>query len=365
MDLLYGALAKPLLFRLDPERAHELVGWWGRLAAATPGAGPALAALYGSPPSDRLRVNFCGREYPNPVGLAAGFDKTGELYPFLSHMGFGFIECGTFTALAQAGNPKPRLFRFPAERALVNRMGFNNPGAERAAATLAAQLATVPRGVSIGKSKVTPLDEAAADHRESLRHLTRSADYLALNVSSPNTPGLRTLQERAPLAALLADAVQTLAREARAGGRARPPLLLKLAPDLGPGELEEAADVAASSGVDGLILVNTTLRKDAVAAARNVTGGLSGAPLRETATALVRRAYRASGGRLPIIGVGGIFSGEDALERIRAGASLVQVYTGYVYRGPTLPREINRFLDRHLRRLDARLEELVGSEAAT
>jgi dihydroorotate dehydrogenase len=225
------------------------------------------------------------------------------------------------------------------------------------------QRKTIPRGVSIGKSKVTPLAEAAEDHRRSLRALTAGADFVALNVSSPNTPGLRTLQEREPLSALLSDARRALADEAHSAGLARPPLLLKLAPDLAPGELEEAVDVAQAAGIDGLILANTTLRKEGVPGASAVEGGLSGAPLRERATDLVRRAYRVSKGRLPIIGVGGIFSGADALERIRAGASLVQVYTGYVYRGPGLPRDINRYLERQLRREDAQLGELVGTEA--
>jgi dihydroorotate dehydrogenase len=361
MDWLYGALAKPLLFRLDPERAHELVALAGRLGVAAPGASAVLSTLYGSPRSPRLLSTVCGIDFPNPIGLAAGFDKTGELYSFFSRVGFGFIECGTFTARPQAGNPKPRLFRFPAEEALVNRMGFNNPGAERAARTLRGQRRGVPRGVSIGKSKVTPLAQAAADHRESLRQLTGCADYVALNVSSPNTPGLRTLQEREPLRELLADARAAIAEAS--GAAPPPPLFLKLAPDLLPGELEEAVEVAMAAGVSGLILTNTTLRKDAVPAAQDVEGGLSGAPLRRLSTEWVRRAYRASRGRLPIIGVGGVFSGEDALEKIRAGASLVQIYTGYVYRGPTLPREINRFLDERLQRDGARLADWIGSEA--
>jgi dihydroorotate dehydrogenase len=363
MVWLYRALAKPLLFRLDPERAHEWVSAWARLGASTPGAGAALEALYGSPRSQRLRSTVCGIEFPNPIGLAAGFDKTGELYPFLKHMGFGFIECGTFTARAQPGNPKPRLFRFPEHEALVNRMGFNNPGAEAAGHTLRSQRRSVPRGVSIGKSKRTPLAEAAADHRQSLHQLTDCADFVALNVSSPNTAGLRGLQRREPLRDLLADARRGLAEEAERLGVKRPPLFVKLAPDLGPGELEEAVEVALETGVDGLILTNTTLRKEAVPEARDVEGGLSGAPLRALSTDLVRRAHRASGGRLAIIGVGGVFSGEDALEKIRAGASLVQVYTGYVYRGPGLPRAINRFLDARLRREGARLADWIGSEA--
>jgi dihydroorotate dehydrogenase len=322
-----------------------------------------LEALYGAPASERLRSRVLGIEFPNPVGLAAGFDKSGELYPFFSRMGFGFVECGTFTAKAQAGNPRPRLFRFPAERALVNRMGFNNPGAHAAAATLGGQRRPVPRGISIGKSKATPLHEAASDHRESLRELTGCADFVVLNVSSPNTPGLRTLQEREPLAELLADARRAIDEEARRGGTKRPPLFLKLAPDLAPGELEEAVDVALHAAIDGLVLCNTTLRKDAVPGARDVEGGLSGAPLRERSTELVRLAFRAARGRLPIIGVGGIFTGEDALEKIRAGASLVQIYTGYVYGGPGVPRAINRFLDRRLRRDDARLADWIGVEA--
>lgn len=363
MDWLYGALAKPLLFRLDPERAHELVALSGRLGAAAPGAAAVLSTLYGSPRSPRLRSTVCGIDFPNPVGLAAGLDKTGELYPFFARVGFGFVECGTFTARAQAGNPRPRLFRFPEQEALVNRMGFNNPGAERAARTLSRQPRPVPRGISIGKSKVTPLAQAADDHRESLRHLAASADYVALNVSSPNTPGLRTLQEREPLRALLTDAREAIAEATSAA--AAPPLFLKLAPDLLPGELEEAVEVAMAAGVSGLILTNTTLRKEAVPRAKDVDGGLSGAPLRRLSTDWVRRAYRASRGRLPIIGVGGVFSGEDALEKIRAGASLVQIYTGYVYRGPTLPRAINRFLDQRLEREGARLADWIGSEASS
>jgi dihydroorotate dehydrogenase len=363
MDWLYGALAKPLLFALDPERAHDLVSSGARLAATLPGSPSMLEALYGSPASARLRSTVLGIEFPNPVGLAAGFDKTGKLYPFFSRMGFGFVECGTFTAKAQAGNPRPRLFRFPAERALVNRMGFNNPGAHEAAAILGGQRRRVPRGISIGKSKVTALHDAAADHRESLRELTGCADFVVINVSSPNTPGLRMLQERAPLAELLADARRAIDEEARHGGTKRPPLFLKLAPDLAPGELEEAVDVALQASVDGLVLCNTTLRKDAVPAAKDVEGGLSGAPLRERSTELVRLAFRAARGRLPIIGVGGVFSGEDALEKIRAGASLVQIYTGYVYGGPGVPRAINRFLDQRLRRDDARLGDWIGLEA--
>lgn len=354
----YRSLLRPLLFRAEPESAHDRVAALMRSAAALPGVAAALAALfeYRSP---RLACRQWDLDFPNPVGLAAGFDKTGELYPFLAAAGFGFVECGTFTAVAQSGNPRPRLFRFPRERALVNRLGFNNPGAERGALNLRGQRRRVPRGISIGKSRGTELAAAAADHRASLRHLAPYADYVALNVSSPNTPGLRSLQTAAALHDLLADARSALAAE-----NPRAPLLLKLAPDLDDHEFEASLAAAGAAGAAGFILTNTTLARAAGAASSAVEGGLSGEPLRARSTALVRRAYRLTGGRLPLVGVGGIFSGADALEKIRAGAALVQIYTGYIFEGPALPRRIARYLDRICRRQGGSLADLVGTSTS-
>ncbi len=347
-------LLRPVLFRLDPETAHDRIARLCRLVVRSAPGRALVRALWGAPPgSPRLRV--CGIDFPNPVGMAAGFDKTGELYPFLALAGFGFVECGTFTAVAQAGNPRPRIFRFPADEALVNRMGFNNPGAGEAARHLGRALLTVPRGISIGKSRVAPLERAVEDQMEALAALLPAADYVAINISSPNTPGLRQQQEASRLRELVAAARERIA----AGGRAVP-LFVKLAPDLAEGELEALVAAGQEAGLDGVILTNTTLDKSAVAAATAVEGGLSGAPLRRRATELVRRCHRATGGRLPIIGVGGIFSGPDALEKILAGASLVQLYTGYIYRGPRLPRDINRYLARVCRERRTSLDALVG-----
>ncbi len=358
MGLLYRAVAQPLLFRLDAERAHDRTAAVLRWCRAVPGGGGLLGALFAFH-SPRLVSRVCGVEFPNPVGMAAGFDKTGALYPALARMGFGSVECGTFTALPQEGNPRPRLFRLPAAEALVNSMGFNNPGAERAARTLAAQARPVPRGVSIGKSRAAPLADAARDHRRSIALLAPCADYIALNVSSPNTPGLRGLEEGDSLVAVLRDARAAIAESAP---QRPPPLFVKLSPDLTDAALDAAVGAALDCGVAGLILTNTTVHKESAPEAQTLAGGLSGRPLRARSTEVIRRARRASGGRLAIIGVGGVFSAQDAWEKLRAGASLIQIYTGYVYRGPGLPRAINRGLDRRLRRDGIDLAALAGAE---
>lgn len=357
MPFFYRRALRPLLFRLDPETAHQRVAGLCRAAARI----RPLAALLrsrSSIASERLASEVLGLRFPNPVGVAAGFDKAGDLYPFLSAAGFGFVESGTFTRLEQEGNPRPRLFRFAAEGALVNRMGFNNPGAEKTMPVLARQRLTIPRGISIGKSRAAALSDAAADQAAAVEILARYADYLAINVSSPNTPGLRELQDEASLRDIV---VQVRAAMTRGGALGRP-LLVKLAPDFADREFDRLVLSMAGLGVDGLILTNTTVRREGLPAAQHVVGGLSGAPLRTRSTELVRRAYRLTAGGLPIIGVGGVASGPDALEKIRAGASLVQVYTGYVFEGPGLPRAINRHLDAECLRRGCTINELVGSE---
>lgn len=353
---MYGLL-RPLLFTLDPESAHERTAALCRAAASTAAGRATLEVALGYR-SERLATTVCGVRFPNPVGMAAGFDKGGDLYPFLAHAGFGFVESGTFTAVEQAGNPRPRVVRLPRHEALINRMGFNNPGALAAARRIAAQEHIVPRGISIGKSRSAPLERAVEDQMAALVELAPYADYVALNVSSPNTPGLRLQQEGERLRELLRAGRSVLA--SRVPER-HVPLFVKLAPDLAEGQLEALVDAGRAAGMDGVILTNTTLDRRAVPEAADVEGGLSGAPLRQRSTELVRRCRQATGGELPIIGVGGIFSGADALEKILAGASLIQVYTGYVYRGPGLPRAINRYLDHAARARGVELRELVGS----
>jgi dihydroorotate dehydrogenase len=354
--MFYSAI-RSMLFLSDPETAHELVTTFMSSAVRIPGAAMALQTAFRYR-SSRLECSVCGLKFENPVGMAAGFDKTAELYPFLALMGFGFVESGTFTALAQDGNPKPRMFRFPEHQALVNRMGFNNPGAEAVATVLARQMRTIVRGINIGKSKAVSVEEAEADYLKSLALLLPQADYIAVNVSSPNTPGLRLLQEASRIHSLIG-VLRSFIDEHR-----RVPLFVKLAPDLKDDELRASIEAIVAARADGLILTNTSLDKSAIPAAVNVEGGLSGAPLRKRSTEIIRRAFQLTEGRLPIIGVGGIFSGEDAFEKIRAGASLVQVYTGYIYQGPGLPSKICRYLDRMIEKSGKTLDQLVGLDAS-
>ncbi len=343
---------------MDPETAHETIALLSNFSRL-PAAGAILDSMFGFA-SPRLKSTVCGIEFPNPVGMAAGFDKTGELYPFLSVMGFGCVESGTFTAHAQPGNPKPRLFRVKEEQALVNRMGFNNPGAEKAAEILARQSRRLPRGINIGKSKITELENAAYDYEISLRLLAPFGDYIAVNISSPNTPDLRRLQEKDKLKNLLKYIINIM--EEIKTGAARLPLFVKIAPDMSDAELDDILEVSLELSIDGLILTNTTIDKSSVPAAANIEGGLSGMPLREKSTEFVRKVYRRTSGRLVIMGVGGILSGPDALEKILAGASLVQIYTGYIYQGPGLPGEINEFLDSYCLKNNISLSDLVGAE---
>jgi dihydroorotate dehydrogenase len=333
---VYERLARPVLFRLgggDAESAHETtLRLLSRVSRFTP------KQPY-SPPGAATTV--FGVRFPNPVGLAAGMDKDGRALPAWPALGFGFVEVGTVTWHPQPGNDRPRLYRLPDSRAIVNRMGFNNAGARALAARLAALgRLPVPLGISLGKSKVTPLEDAVADYVASLEALYPYGDYFAVNVSSPNTPGLRTLQDRDHLDALLA--------AARAVGPK--PLLVKVAPDLTDAALGEVLEVCEANGVAGLIATNTTLARDGVAAADAVTatqaGGLSGAPLTQRAREVVRFVTRETGGRLPVIGVGGVMHPDDALRLRDAGASLVQLYTGLIYAGPALVRGCVRALSR-------------------
>ncbi len=338
----YQRLAFPLLRRADPECIHDVTLAMLELAQRIPPGPALLRAIAGAIPA--LPVDCLGLRFPNPLGIAAGFDKDARVLPGLALLGFGHVEVGTLTPLPQPGNPRPRIFRIPADRAIINRMGFPNAGVEDALPRLA-RLAAVSRnailGVSIGKQKETPLERAADDYEALIDAAAPFADYLAVNVSSPNTPGLRELQGGRYLDELLARLVARRNAAAR-----RRPLLVKIAPDLDDAELDAMLEVFLARGVDGVIATNTTLSRDGLTDRRlaGETGGLSGAPLARRATALVRAIRDRAGDRLPIIAAGGIFTADDARARLDAGASLLQVYTGLVYEGPGIAGAILRAL---------------------
>ncbi|WP_211765886.1 quinone-dependent dihydroorotate dehydrogenase [Kutzneria sp. CA-103260] len=338
--MVYKQLVRRTLFRFgggDPEVAHERTMGVLRRVAGMPPVLSALRARYGVVAP---RTVF-GVHFPNPVGLAAGMDKDGVALPAWPALGFGFVEVGTVTRHAQPGNDRPRLFRLPDSEAVINRMGFNNRGAQALADRLS-RLGplSVPLGISLGKSKVTPVERAVEDYRHSMRVLGPHGDYFAVNISSPNTPGLRSLQDRAALNELLAGV-----QEENEGNR---PLLVKIAPDLTDSAIGELLEVCGEHEISGVIATNTTLGRDGLAPADQAkaaqAGGLSGRPLAGRALEVVRLVHKETGGRLPIIGVGGIFDPDSAQRMIDAGADLVQVYTGFIYEGPGLIRRINRSL---------------------
>lgn len=341
---MYKALLKPLLFQLDAEKAHHLVFDNLRRAHRVPGGAAALRGLYDFQHPDLEREVF-GLRFRNPVGLAAGLDKNAELLPELGALGFGFVEIGTVTPRPQPGNPTPRLFRLPQDGALLNRMGFNNDGAAAVAARLRGpRPAGLIVGGNIGKNKDTPNEQAAHDYVACVEALHAVVDYFVVNVSSPNTPGLRQLQEREPLIRLLQQV-----QERNATLPSPRPLLLKIAPDLTDAQLDDILLIARETQLSGLVATNTTISRDGLQTdASHVqslgAGGLSGRPLRQRATEVVRYLHQHSNGALPIIGVGGIHSPEDAKEKLAAGASLVQLYTGFVYEGPGLIKRINQAL---------------------
>ncbi len=324
---IYSGILRPCLFRFDAETAHHL-------AISGLGLAPAFALKSFFGPTPQKPVRLFGLDFPNPVGLAAGMDKNAEALRAWESLGFGFVEAGTVTALAQPGNDKPRCFRYPRQHALINRMGFNNEGAEAVAARLERAKASgcwprIPVGMNIGKSKVTALEDAAQDYAKSFRRLLPFGDYFVINVSSPNTPGLRQLQDRESLAAI----VRTL--KAIDAGK---PLLVKIAPDLSDDAVRDMAVLAGEEKLDGLIATNTTLDHSAVPKETDETGGLSGSPLRGRSTGVLRLLREHTD--LPIIASGGVMSGDAARDKLAAGASLVQIYTGFVYRGPQLIRDI-------------------------
>ena len=327
----YEKIVRPLLFSVDPERAHHFTIDLLRRASHL---NLALRLLQYFQPPAKPKTVF-GLTFRNPIGLAAGIDKNGAALPALAALGFGFIEIGTVTATGQPGNPKPRIFRYPEQEALINRLGFNNDGADMVANRLRYWQETnrwppIPVGINIGKSKATPLEQAPGDYLHSFRRLQKFADYIVLNVSSPNTPALRTLQAR--------DSLTPLLRAVREENRGEKPILVKISPDLSVGDLEEIIATCEENKIAAVIATNTTLDHSAIPSQDDETGGLSGAPLREKSTALVRMIAARSA--LPVIGCGGIFDAESAREKMEAGAGLIQIYTGLIYRGPGLLREI-------------------------
>jgi dihydroorotate dehydrogenase len=344
---VYKKLVKPLLFKLDAERAHHFIFNNLKRAAGLPGTKALLGSFYDYRHPSLAREVF-GLKFPNPVGLAAGFDKNAVLTDELATLGFGFVEIGTVTPRPQPGNPTPRLFRLPADAALVNRMGFNNDGAATAAERLRRRHnRQLIIGGNIGKNKDTPNEQAGDDYVAAFEVLADVVDYFVVNVSSPNTPGLRELQDKKPLIKLL--------QQVQEVNLARPtprPLLLKIAPDLTDAQLDDILEIARETRLSGLVATNTTIARPATLRTPTSTvaaygaGGLSGRPLRARATEVIAYLHQKSQGGLPIIGAGGIHSAQDALEKLAAGASLVQLYTGFIYEGPGLVRQINRALAR-------------------
>lgn len=330
-ETAYERFVRPLLFLLDPETAHHLA--LGSLGQASQ-VDLLLNALRRFAPAPKPRTIF-GVTFPNPLGLAAGFDKNGVAIPAWAALGFGFVEIGTVTARAQPGNPRPRMFRYAAEEGLINRLGFNNDGADMVANRLrqlkeSGRWPQIPVGINIGKSKLTPLEQANADYLHSFRRLRNYADYIVLNVSSPNTPGLRALQEKESLSVLLRDVSEE--------NRTNKPIVVKISPDISTEQLGEIVATCEELQVAAVIATNTTVDHSAVPRGREQPGGLSGAPLRARSTELIR-AIRARS-TIPIIGCGGIFNADDAKEKLNAGAALLQIYTGLVYRGPEILRAI-------------------------
>ncbi|HUA66117.1 MAG TPA: quinone-dependent dihydroorotate dehydrogenase [Alphaproteobacteria bacterium] len=362
MSWFYRNCIRPFLFAQDAERAHEhalkMLSCVSKNSTARGAAGLVLSAA-------PLPVELFGLKFPNPIGLAAGMDKFAAALPVWERMGFGFCELGGVTRHPQPGNPLPRMFRARRDGAIINRMGFNNPGAETFAQTLAdwkrsGRWPTHPVGINLGKSKITPLEKAAEDYASSFRLLRDDADFFVINVSSPNTPGLRQLQDRSALEEILA-AICELKKPGN-----NPAILVKVAPDLTFEALDEILELAAARNLSGIVATNTTLLRPetndpALRAIYSETGGLSGRPLRGRSTEIIRHIFKQTRGQLPIIGVGGIFNANDAWEKIAAGASLLQIYTALVYEGPGLPKKILKGIRERMKTEGVRdLAQVVG-----
>ncbi len=340
---MYKTLIRPILFQMAPERAHYFTIGLLKILYKIPGLASIFRAMY-STKHLNLETEVFGLKFPNPVGLAAGFDKDARVIDEFSTLGFGFIEIGTVTPKGQPGNPQPRLFRLPQDSGLINRMGFNNEGVEACVERLKKRKSNILVGGNIGKNKITPNDQAFDDYLISFKALYPYVDYFVVNVSSPNTPNLRELQEKEPLKQLLLGLMNENKQQEKVK-----PILLKIAPDLTNEQLDDIVDIVQESGIDGIIATNTTIsRADLKTSTHQVesigAGGLSGKPVRERSTEVIAYIHQKSVGKIPIIGVGGIFTAQDAIDKIEAGAKLVQVYTGFIYEGPGIVKKINKSL---------------------
>ncbi len=346
IQVVYKQILTPVLFLFDPEKVHHFTFSLVKILFKLPFV-PQIFRKIGGIKDPRLKKQVFGITFDNPVGLAAGFDKDAKIVDELATMGFGFIEIGTLTPKPQVGNDKPRLFRLKDDRGIINRMGFNNNGVEEAVMRLKKRKSQTIIGGNIGKNKITPNEKAVEDYIYSFNALFDVVDYFVVNVSSPNTPNLRALQEKEPL--------QQLLRAVMAENKLKTnpkPILLKIAPDLNNDQLDDIVSIIAEEKIDGLIATNTTIQRDNLVAKSSLlqeigAGGLSGKPLNDRSTEVIKYVYQKSQGKFPIIAVGGIFSGEDAFEKLNAGASLVQVYTGFIYEGPGLIKKINKYLLAH------------------
>mgnify|MGYP000005492217 FL=1 len=336
---MYKAIFRPILFCFDPEKVHHFVFNTLKLVHLIPGIASLTRLLY-TVKHPKLKRTVFGLDFDNPVGLAAGFDKEAKLFNELANFGFGFIEIGTLTPKGQLGNDKPRLFRLPQDNALINRMGFNNEGVEAAVKRLRKRKTKVVIGGNIGKNKNTPNQEANNDYYNAFHALYNFVDYFVVNVSSPNTPNLRELQEKKPLTALL----QMLKDEMLTKPQSKP-ILLKIAPDLTNTQLDDIITIIDEVQIDGVIATNTTIDRSKLSSSEKKTstigaGGLSGKPVKNRSTQVIAYLHQKSNGAFPIVGVGGIYTAKDAIEKLNAGASLVQVYTGFVYEGPAMVKKI-------------------------
>lgn len=340
---LYRSIIRPILLKFDPEAVHHFTFKCFKLFQKSALIRSIVSAQF-KVNDPRLERELFGLKFPNPVGLAAGLDKNAEAFDFLGSMGFGFIEIGTVTPIAQSGNPLPRLFRFINDKALINRMGFNNEGVEKVIERLRKKKTNVLIGGNIGKNKITPNEDATSDYIKCFDALYNYVDYFVVNVSSPNTPNLRELQDKEPLTKLLSDLM-----ELNRSKEKPKPILLKIAPDVNHSQLDDIIDIVKTTSIDGIVATNTTISREGLSYSENEiervgAGGLSGKPLRERSTEVIRYIHKKSNGSIPIIGVGGIMSKKDALEKLEAGASLIQLYTGFIYEGPALIKAINKEL---------------------
>ena len=340
---MYKLIIRPLLFKFSPEKIHHFTFSCFKIANAIPGLGFLTKKMFQLKHPNLERELF-GIKFPNPVGLAAGLDKEAEAFDMLGYLGFGFVEIGTLTPVGQPGNPKPRAFRLKKDKALINRMGFNNHGVEAAVKKLKKKKSNVIIGGNIGKNKVTPNDEAINDYSIGFKTLYPYVDYFAVNISSPNTPNLRELQDKGPLKNLL----NTLKALNQKMPRQKP-ILLKIAPDLSNDQLDDIIEIVKETETSGIIATNTTISREGLSyPEKEITeigaGGLSGKPLAKRATEVIKYIVDKTNSGIPVIGVGGIMTAEDALEKLEAGACLVQLYTGFIYEGPGLIKRINRKL---------------------